>query len=291
MDSPQRFALVLLLGLLFAARADARAPTARERAYARSVAKLLGLPRAGVRGLRSRDGARGVRLSFSRLRITRACFPRPQQAKAFADRLRRKAGKVEVRGRELVRVSGRVEDARRVAEALRAAWDCMAQSPCPVPAAAELERAPQVGAHDEAAASAKAGSKPAAEAHAQERQSRPARSPLLRSAPRDLSGIWLTAGSGLLEFSSRRVEPDAVHYLVRCKHFPGRREPLVLIATATEGGLSLRRLDAQGRPSWRPADKELFVFDPRHRRFVSATRGLRVAPAGAQAFWHASTER
>ena len=291
-------AAAAFLGLLLVAQAVARPLSSAEQDFARRVQSALGRRARAVRPLTQRRlGARGVALRFSRFEVSRLWFPDRPSAERFA------AGRgaaAQRQGREVVLVRGPGLEPALIERAQRAAWGAAERAPSEGAAerastsegAAErassggvAERAPSGGASPFGAAAA-----PAPEAHApagaRARAAASARSSDPRREPRDLSGRYLTAGSGVLLLSERRAEPDGDVYRVSCEGFPGAA-PRQLEGAFDGVGLALRPLPGGGR---RVSSVARYLLQS-DERFVRVGSARDLLPAGALAFWPESHER
>jgi hypothetical protein len=123
-----------LLGLcLVSSQADARELTRGERSYSRTLGKLLRLKPKGTKALTSKTGARGVKVRFLGLDVTRLHFRSAQAAARFAKRRsREKSGRqrVALRGQEILVLRGpRLSNAAFSERAVKAGWDASVRSP------------------------------------------------------------------------------------------------------------------------------------------------------------------
>ncbi|MBL4844561.1 MAG: hypothetical protein JKY65_03465 [Planctomycetes bacterium] len=134
--------LGVLALLLLAGSVDARELTQGERAYARTLGKLLKLRPTAPKALSSRSGSRGVKVAFLGLSVSRLHFSSAKAARKFA--IKRSKGKnprqrISLRKQEVLVLRGaRLSNRAFARRAIAAAWDASVSSPSVVQAARGL---------------------------------------------------------------------------------------------------------------------------------------------------------
>jgi hypothetical protein len=130
---PAHAILSLLALLLLLGPAEGRELTRGERAYARTLGKLLELKPTKPRGLTSRSGAKGLQVGFLGLSVSRLHFSSKQAARKFARKRSREKNprqRISLRKQEVLILRGtRLSNAAFARRAVSAAWKASANSP------------------------------------------------------------------------------------------------------------------------------------------------------------------